>query len=69
MSLPPKAWVIALATAMQESGLRNLGYGDRDSLGLFQQRPSQGGESRRRSPTRLRHQDVPEPAGAGAGLG
>jgi NlpC/P60 family protein len=42
MNLPPKAWVIALATAMQESGLRNLGYGDRDSLGLFQQRPSQG---------------------------
>ena len=34
--------VIALATAMQESGLRNLNYGDRDSLGLFQQRPSQG---------------------------
>jgi len=32
----------ALATAMQESRLRNLGYGDRDSLGLFQQRPSQG---------------------------
>ncbi|MDT7555747.1 MAG: hypothetical protein QOI68_217, partial [Pseudonocardiales bacterium] len=42
LNLPPKAWVIALATAMQESGLRNLGYGDRDSLGLFQQRPSQG---------------------------
>ena len=33
---------IALATAMQESKLRNLEYGDRDSLGLFQQRPSQG---------------------------
>jgi hypothetical protein len=33
---------IALATAMQESKLRNLDYGDRDSLGLFQQRPSQG---------------------------
>lgn len=32
--------VIALATAMQESGLKNLSYGDRDSLGLFQQRPS-----------------------------
>ena len=31
---------IALITAMQESGLRNLDYGDRDSLGLFQQRPS-----------------------------
>jgi hypothetical protein len=33
---------IALMTAMQESGLRNLNHGDRDSLGLFQQRPSQG---------------------------
>lgn len=33
---------IGLITAMQESGLRNLNYGDRDSLGLFQQRPSQG---------------------------
>jgi hypothetical protein len=40
--LPDRAVVIALATAMQESGLRNLSYGDRDSLGLFQQRPSQG---------------------------
>jgi cell wall-associated NlpC family hydrolase len=42
MGAPPRAWLIALATAMQESTLRNLGYGDRDSLGLFQQRPSQG---------------------------
>jgi hypothetical protein len=33
---------IALATALQESGLRNIAHGDRDSLGLFQQRPSQG---------------------------
>jgi type IV secretory pathway TrbD component len=40
--LPPRAVSIALATAMQESGLRNLDYGDRDSLGVFQQRPSQG---------------------------
>ncbi|MDT0276787.1 hypothetical protein [Blastococcus goldschmidtiae] len=40
--LPDRAVVIALATAQQESGLRNLDYGDRDSLGLFQQRPSQG---------------------------
>lgn len=36
------AVTIALATAMQESGLRNLTGGDRDSAGLFQQRPSQG---------------------------
>ncbi|WP_203338611.1 peptidoglycan DD-metalloendopeptidase family protein [Nocardioides limicola] len=34
--------VIAIATAWQESRLRNLDHGDRDSLGLFQQRPSQG---------------------------
>lgn len=40
--LPERAVVIALATALQESGLRNLDYGDRDSLGLFQQRPSSG---------------------------
>jgi len=40
--LPDRAVVIALATAQQESRLRNLRYGDRDSLGLFQQRPSQG---------------------------
>ena len=33
---------IALMAAMTESGLRNLDHGDRDSLGLFQQRPSQG---------------------------
>lgn len=40
--LPARAVTIALATAYQESKLLNLGYGDRDSLGLFQQRPSQG---------------------------
>lgn len=34
--------MIAIATAMQESSLRNLDHGDRDSLGLYQQRPSQG---------------------------
>jgi TP901 family phage tail tape measure protein len=34
--------IIGIMTAMQESGLRNLDYGDRDSLGLFQQRPSMG---------------------------
>ncbi|MFB8242352.1 hypothetical protein ACFC58_38065 [Kitasatospora purpeofusca] len=40
--LRPRAAVIAVATAMQESTLENLDRGDRDSLGLFQQRPSQG---------------------------
>ena len=42
MGLPDHAVTVALATALQESGLRNLSYGDRDSIGLFQQRPSQG---------------------------
>lgn len=37
-----RAAVIAVATSMQESTLLNLHYGDRDSLGLFQQRPSCG---------------------------
>ncbi|WKX72422.1 hypothetical protein [Streptomyces sp. XD-27] len=45
--LPERAVTIALATAMQESGLRNIRRGDRDSLGLFQQRPSQGWGSAR----------------------
>ncbi|MBB3075951.1 heavy metal transporter [Streptomyces violarus] len=40
--LPERAVTIALATALQESSLRNINHGDRDSLGLFQQRPSQG---------------------------
>jgi hypothetical protein len=39
---PERAVVVALATAFQESHLRNLDVGDRDSVGLFQQRPSQG---------------------------
>ncbi|MFC9329075.1 C40 family peptidase [Kitasatospora sp. NPDC057015] len=42
MRIPVRGQVVALATALQESGLHNIGYGDRDSLGLFQQRPSQG---------------------------
>lgn len=40
--MPPRAASIALATAYQESKLENITYGDRDSVGLFQQRPSQG---------------------------
>ena len=42
LGIPEPGETIALATAMQESGLHNLDHGDRDSLGLFQQRPSQG---------------------------
>lgn len=41
LEVPKRGQIVALATAMQESRLRNLGSGDRDSLGLFQQRPSQ----------------------------
>lgn len=40
--LPARAATIAIATAIQESQIYNLDYGDRDSLGLFQQRPSMG---------------------------
>ena len=40
--MPERAIVVALAAALQESKLENLEDGDRDSLGLFQQRPSQG---------------------------
>jgi murein DD-endopeptidase MepM/ murein hydrolase activator NlpD len=65
MKVPPRGWVIAVATAMQESGLRNLansrvpqsarlpneGVGaDHDSLGLFQQRASWGSVAQRMSP-------------------
>ncbi|GAA2523182.1 C40 family peptidase [Streptomyces longisporus] len=42
LKIPARGQIIALATALQESALRNLDHGDRDSLGLFQQRPSQG---------------------------
>ena len=47
MKVPPRGWVIAVATAMQESGLRNLRAPRRAATtttrsGLFQQRPSQG---------------------------
>lgn len=42
LRVPQRGIVAAVAAAIQESGLRNLPNGDRDSLGLFQQRPSQG---------------------------
>jgi murein DD-endopeptidase MepM/ murein hydrolase activator NlpD len=46
LQMPVRAWIIAVATAMQESSLTNLGHlgyqNDHDSLGLFQQRPSSG---------------------------
>lgn len=42
LGVPDRGIAIALATAMVESSMRNLDHGDRDSLGLFQQRTSQG---------------------------
>ncbi|MGW1448128.1 M23 family metallopeptidase [Micromonospora sp. NPDC002411] len=66
MGVPSRGWVIALATAMQESALRNLanraepeslslpneGVGaDHDSLGLFQQRPGWGSVAERLTPS------------------
>jgi hypothetical protein len=42
LGLPDHAVTVAIAAALQESGLHNLDHGDLDSLGLFQQRPSQG---------------------------
>jgi cell wall-associated NlpC family hydrolase len=42
MQVPEHGLVTAVVAALQESGLRNLNRGDRDSLGMFQQRPSQG---------------------------
>lgn len=42
LGVAQRGWVVALAAAYQESRLRSVGYGDRDSRGLFQQRPSAG---------------------------
>ncbi|MDQ4138711.1 MAG: LysM peptidoglycan-binding domain-containing protein [Actinomycetota bacterium] len=42
LGVPDYGIVVALAAAMQESSLRNINYGDRDSVGVFQQRPSVG---------------------------
>jgi hypothetical protein len=42
LGLPHHAVTVAIAASLQESRLHNLAHGDRDSLGLFQQRPSQG---------------------------
>ena len=44
--------VVGIATALQESGLRNLSYGDRDSVGLFQQRAGWGSTAVRMDPAK-----------------
>ena len=46
-ALPARAVTVAYAAALQESKLQNLPYGDRDSVGVFQQRPSEGWGPRR----------------------
>ena len=51
LGLPASAARIAVAVAMQESGLRNLDWGDRDSVGLFQQRAAWGSVAERTTPT------------------
>lgn len=38
LKVPPRGWTVALMAALQESWLVNISYGDRDSVGLFQQR-------------------------------
>ena len=50
LGVPAKGLVVGIATAMQESGLRNLAYGDRDSVGLFQQRAGWGTFAQRTDP-------------------
>jgi len=49
-ALAQQAAVVAIATALQESGLNNLDHGDRDSVGLFQQRASWGSKAERMDP-------------------
>ena len=50
LQVPSRGLVVAVATALQESTLRNLEYGDRDSLGLFQQRAGWGSAAARTNP-------------------
>ena len=55
LRVPPHGWVVAVVTALQESGLRPLPYGDRDSLGVFQQRADWGSTTQRMSPRTAAH--------------
>lgn len=50
LNVPAYGWVVAVATAMQESSLVNLPTGDRDSVGLFQQRAAWGSMRERMDP-------------------
>ena len=64
LSVPRRGLVVALATAMQESTLRNLPGGDRDSVGLFQQRGGWGSYAERTDPPPAATRFTP---GGGAG--
>lgn len=55
LRVPQRGWVVALAAGMQESGLRALPHGDRDSLGVFQQRTAWGPMAQRMSPHAAAH--------------
>lgn len=50
LNIPNEGWVVAISTALQESGLRNLPFGDRDSIGMFQQRDAWGSRAERLDP-------------------
>jgi cell wall-associated NlpC family hydrolase len=50
LGVPRRGVVVAIATALQESNLRNLSWGDRDSVGLFQQRSAWGSFAERTDP-------------------
>jgi hypothetical protein len=63
-----QASIIALSTAMQESTLRNLNYGDRDSLGLFQQRAAWASAADRRDPHKSAHMFLTGGQGGQRGL-
>lgn len=52
LHVPSYGWVVAVATAMQESNLMNIPYGDRDSVGLFQQRTAWGSAADRLDPVK-----------------
>jgi peptidoglycan DL-endopeptidase CwlO len=50
LKIPDRGLVVAVATALQESTLQNLNWGDRDSVGLFQQRNAWGSQAERTDP-------------------
>ena len=50
LRIPPRGLIVAIATALQESNLRNVPFGDRDSVGLFQQRIPWGSTAERMDP-------------------